>query len=344
MSSRAHCQYRFITMQNCFYAHLPYLMQDDAATAVNQSSTVNLLDFNTEECQSTNTHLLTFTIPDHRDLDTSLELNRQLHATLRRKQEEISALKDANAQLRKLAKQAEHNSTILDVLTTSYQKKSVSHPTHVTTLSPKTHAETTEGHSTGSQHSWISLLTQDEQSDPSYTASTTSTSTDTLTPSSGVKRQLWSSWSDLLCEDAGNVNCRDDPKDTSLDYQSGSKRPRLDDELVQLDLEHLEAQLDQNEWTPQPPGEDSALTSNLEVSPKELITERVNIFGAFRGLQVVTETPFLKSDVGEKKSASFRISIRDHSTVKTKVFPHGKAFTSHTPSGSCRFLWVPNDD
>ncbi len=42
-------------------------------------------------------------------------LSLQLHATLRRKQEEIFALKETNAQLRNLAKQTEHYATILDV-------------------------------------------------------------------------------------------------------------------------------------------------------------------------------------------------------------------------------------
>lgn len=42
-------------------------------------------------------------------------LSPQLHATLRRKQEEISALKEANAQLRNLAKQTDHYATLLDV-------------------------------------------------------------------------------------------------------------------------------------------------------------------------------------------------------------------------------------
>jgi len=39
----------------------------------------------------------------------------QLHATLRRKQEEISTLKETNAQLRSLAKQTEHYAILLDV-------------------------------------------------------------------------------------------------------------------------------------------------------------------------------------------------------------------------------------
>lgn len=44
-----------------------------------------------------------------------VRLSPQLHATLRRKQEEISALKEMNAQLRSLAKQTEHYATLLDV-------------------------------------------------------------------------------------------------------------------------------------------------------------------------------------------------------------------------------------
>lgn len=202
---------------------------------------------------------------------------------------------------------------------------------------PERNTEITEAHSTGSQHSWLSLLTQEDQSEPSYASLTESTSIDTT---SGVKRQLWSSWSDLLCDEAGG--------DDAEDYET-SKRIRLDDELVELDLEQLEAQLDQNKWTPQQLGGESDLTpdQSLEVSSKEQVTpvtERVNMFGAFRGLRVVTETPFVKSDLGETNGGCFRISIREHSTVKTKVLPHGKAFTSYTPGGSCRFLWVPSED
>ncbi|XP_051541553.1 multicilin-like [Myxocyprinus asiaticus] len=328
-------------MQTCFYTHLPYLM-DYAADPVNKIYTGDLLDF------SADTHLPPLEFPDDRDLNTSLELSRQLHATLRRKQEEISALRDKNTQLRKLATQAERCATILDALTTLSQRDSLLHFTPLRTLSQKTHAESTEGHSTGSEHSLFSLLTQEEQSDHSYTALTDSTSTETHSPTSGVKRQLWSSWHDLLSEDADGSTHRDDAEDTSLNWQSGSKRPRLDDELVELNLEHLKSQLDQDEWAPQQLTEDSALTQSLEVSSEGPIAERVNIFGAFHGLHVVAETPSVKSGLNtsgdREKGICFKISIREHSTVRTKVFPHGKAFTSRTPSGSCRFLWVPNED
>ncbi|XP_073686179.1 multicilin [Garra rufa] len=255
-------------------------------------------------------------------------LSLQLHATLRRKQEEISALKESNAQLRNLAKQTEHYTTILDALTTSFQSNSVSHCTP---------ARPTGDHS--SEHSWISLLTQNDPSDPSSTALSNPTTTDIETQTSGVKRQLWSSWNDLLCEDA---------EDTSLTCPSSSKQPRLESELVQLDLEHLKAQLDQDEQAPQQIREDSDLTQNqsLEMSSEGLNAEKVKIFGAFQGLQVVTATPSVISDLnmsGGDGKVCFKTAIRDHSTVKTKVFPHGKAFTSHTPTGSCRFLWVPNE-
>ncbi|KAF4108018.1 hypothetical protein G5714_010777 [Onychostoma macrolepis] len=196
-------------MQTCYYPQLPYLSQDHAALSANQSSTEDLLDFATDECQSTDTHLKTHedhTDLDH-DLDLSLELNRQLHATLGRKQEEISALKETNAQLRNLAKQTEHYTTILDALTTSFQRDSVSHCTPV---------RPTEDHS--SEHSWISLLTQEGPSDPSSTALTNSITTDKQRPTSGVKRQLWSSWNDLLCEDA---------EDTSLNFPPVPSSPGL---------------------------------------------------------------------------------------------------------------------
>ncbi|XP_050977457.1 multicilin isoform X1 [Labeo rohita] len=313
-------------MQTCYFPQLPYLMQDHAALSATQSSTEDVLDFATGECQPSHRHLMTH--EDHTDLDLSLELNRQLHAKLRRKQEEISALKETNSQLRNLAKQTEHYATILDALTTSFQRDSVSHCTL---------ARPTEDHS--SEHSWISLLTQEEPSDASSTALSKSTTADTESPTSGVKRQLWSSWNDLLCEDA---------EDTCLNCPASSKQPRLESELVQLDLEHLKAQLDQDEQAPQQLREDSDLTQNqsLEMSSEGLNVQRVNIFGAFHGFQVVTEIPSVIADLnisGDDGKVCFKTAIRDHSTVKTKVFPNGKAFTSHTPTGSCRFLWVPTE-
>ncbi|XP_059395354.1 multicilin isoform X1 [Carassius carassius] len=306
-------------MQSCCYPQLPYLTQERAALSANQSSAEDLLDFDTDECQSTDTHLRTN--EDH------TELNRQLHATLRRKQEEISALKETNAQLRNLAKQSENYATIIDALTSSFQRDSVSHCTPV---------RPTEDHS--SEHSWISLLTEEEPSDPLSLAFTNSSTTDKQSPTSGVKRQLWSSWNDLLCEDV---------EDNILNCPSSSKQPRLENELVQVDLEHLKAQLDQDEQAPQQLREDSGLTQNqiLEMSSGGLIAQKVNIFGVFHGLRVVTQTPSVISDLnmsGDDGKVCFKTAIRDHSTVKTKVYPNGKAFTSHTPSGSCRFLWVPN--
>ncbi|XP_051764235.1 multicilin [Ctenopharyngodon idella] len=299
-------------MQTCFCTQLSYFMQDNTASPAIQSPNKDLLDFATGECQSSVPHEVS------EQTDLSLQLP-QLHATLRRKQEEISTLMVANAQLRSLAKQTEHYTTLLDA---SFQRDLVSHCTSVSS---------TEDHS--SEHSWISLLTQEEPSDPSSTAITNSTTADTQSPTSGVKRQLWSSWNELLCEDAE-------------DCPSGSKRLSLDNELVQVDLEHLKAQLDQDERVPQQLIEDSTLTQNqsLEMSSEGLIAQRKNIFGSFHGLRVVTETPSIKSDLNMNgEVVCFKTAIRDHNTVKTKVFPHGKAFTSHTPSGSCRFLWVPNE-
>lgn len=133
-----------------------------------------------------------------------------------------------------------------------------------------------------------------------------------------------------------------------MNFPPSSKQPRLEKELVQIDLEHLKDQLDQEEQAPRQLSEDSGLTQNqiLQMSSGVLIAQRVNIFGAFHGLRVVTQTPSVISDLnmsGNDGKVCFKTAIRDHSTVKTKVFPHGKAFTSHTPSGSCRFLWVPNE-
>ncbi|NP_001313426.1 multicilin [Danio rerio] len=301
-------------MQTCFYTPLPCLM-DNAVTPVNQSYNEDLLSFATGEYQSTETHLMTHEVSNHTDLDLSLELNRQLHATLRRKQEEISALKETNAHLKNLTKQTEYYATILDALTTSFQTDS---------LSQCTNEWLNEDHSP--EHSWISLLTQEQPSDPSSTALTNS-SADTQSPASEVKQHLWSSWIDLLCGDAE-------------DCPTGSKRIRFDNELEQLDLKAQDQMVPEDVTKESTLAQDHHLTMSSE-------RQRVNIFGAFNGFQVFTETSTVKSDINISsdggKGLCFKTSIRDHSTVKTKVFPHGKAFTSHTLSGSCRFLWVPNE-
>lgn len=75
---------------------------------------------------------------------------------------------------------------------------------------------------------------------------------------------------------------------------------------------------------------------------ERLGSETVQVSGSFRGLQVSKAMPSATSDSWrDGRGTFFKTSVREHSTVRTKVFPHGKAFTSHTPDGGCRFLWIP---
>ncbi|KAK2823695.1 hypothetical protein Q7C36_020295 [Tachysurus vachellii] len=76
---------------------------------------------------------------------------------------------------------------------------------------------------------------------------------------------------------------------------------------------------------------------------EQLDSETVQVFGSFRNFQVLKASPCATSDLWrEGKRVFFKTSIREHSTVRTRRFPHGKTFTSHTPDGGCRFLWIPN--
>ncbi|XP_058492784.1 multicilin [Solea solea] len=71
----------------------------------------------------------------------------------------------------------------------------------------------------------------------------------------------------------------------------------------------------------------------------------VRMFGAFSGLQMsISKDNGLRPEGAEAEESvsSFRTSIRDHCTIRTQVFPHGRAFTSNTQEGGYRFRWVPN--
>lgn len=78
---------------------------------------------------------------------------------------------------------------------------------------------------------------------------------------------------------------------------------------------------------------------------ERLGSETVQVFGSFRGLGVLKAMPSANSDPWrDGRCTFFQTSVREHSTVRTRVFPHGKAFTSHTPDGGCRFLWIPKQN
>lgn len=121
------------------------------------------------------------------------------------------------------------------------------------------------------------------------------------TDTGGVKRQLWPSDESRCADSSGE--CPD-------------KKSRLDQEFYDQSCEHS--------------------------CSDDLGSETVQVFGSFRGLRILKATPSANSDPRrEGRCAFFKTSVREHSTVRTRVFPHGKTFTSHTPDGDCRFLWVP---
>ncbi|XP_066507649.1 multicilin [Hoplias malabaricus] len=122
----------------------------------------------------------------------------------------------------------------------------------------------------------------------------------------------------------------------STGENQGPKRLRLDQDRLQPDTDsNPETSLGLN-----PDPEHVSLPSAENSSPNPSGTTEVQVYGSFHGLKVVmTSEP---SDCREEEAVCFRTSIREHSTVRTNVFPHGKTFTSHTPDGSCRFLWVPH--
>ncbi|XP_038560286.1 multicilin [Micropterus salmoides] len=74
-------------------------------------------------------------------------------------------------------------------------------------------------------------------------------------------------------------------------------------------------------------------------------SETIRMYGVFSGLQTsISKDSSMTTDGAdpEESVASFRTSIREHCTIKTQVFPHGRAFTSRTQHGGYRFRWVPN--
>lgn len=80
-------------------------------------------------------------------------------------------------------------------------------------------------------------------------------------------------------------------------------------------------------------------------SSEHLGSDTVQVFGSFHSLQVLKPTPSVNSDLcREGRCTFFKTAIKEHSTVRTSVFPHGKTFTSHTPDGGCRFLWIPKQN
>ncbi|XP_033828349.1 multicilin [Periophthalmus magnuspinnatus] len=66
----------------------------------------------------------------------------------------------------------------------------------------------------------------------------------------------------------------------------------------------------------------------------------IRTFGSFSGLQTCFSNTSEKTEA--EKGSSFKVSVREHGTIKTQVFAHGHAFTTRTQRGGYCFRWVPN--
>lgn len=123
------------------------------------------------------------------------------------------------------------------------------------------------------------------------------------------------------------------------------KRLKLELDLLQQSSKQLSSDSERSDQVPPKSAEDSpSHKANLS---RLLNAEMIQVYGAFHGLKVVVARHHVTSDLSDKgaeEAMCFKTSIRDHSTVRTNVFPHGKTFTSLTPDGSCRFLWVPDQN
>ncbi|XP_035391641.1 multicilin [Electrophorus electricus] len=333
-------------MQACSCTHLPCLEQENGTCS---GVTFDFVSASwTDSCEV----LKMEPMPSH--LDSAVELNRQLHASLQRKQEEISALKQRNAQLKELARQTEHYNITLDTSTVQAQESRVCasrcgcvrHPVGVR-VTPR-------------------VCASRPGSACSYSPSASATPWRCMTPEhpllsslpanselEGRPRAAWSkppSMEDRPARDRArrhhtpSPNSTDsswgDPGQTGVFCPPDAKRLKQNGAVHELDSEPalchaqpfqhapLQSRDEGPDRHPPPPG-----------------TDLVQLFGAFHGLQVMTTALPLGSDLSVdcrgEEGVCFKTSIRDHNTIRTMVFPHGKTFTSHTPDGGCRFLWVP---
>ena len=83
----------------------------------------------------------------------------------------------------------------------------------------------------------------------------------------------------------------------------------------------------------------SAATTGARIQQE---SETIRMYGSFSGLQTSISKDSSVTAEPEESVSSFRTSVREHSTIRTQVFPHGRAFTSRTQQGGYRFRWVPN--
>ncbi|XP_030623768.1 LOW QUALITY PROTEIN: multicilin [Chanos chanos] len=326
-------------MQACYYTQLPSCLLPDEQFISVDSSDVQRLGHE---------------VHNQQNLDYALKLNRQLHVTLRQKQEEISALREKNAQLKELARQTQHYASILEALTPSAEECStLSHSQSVDqALSHPAHREQTDLQSSApkpcEKTDWLSLvLSHTEQSDGLYTDPSDHPGTKTPHTNNSVKRLFQG----VISDSSDTSDGGGDGEKISMSPKRDTKRPKLDPELFQLDLEQLNQITEQAERDPVQ-SDCNALVNQQDQngahSSTGQSTVNVNLCGSLHGLNVVTATSPINSGytecTGSGTGMCFKTSIRDHSTVRTQVFPNGRTFTSHTPNGGCRFLWIPTQN
>ncbi|XP_076875914.1 multicilin [Brachyhypopomus gauderio] len=330
-------------MQTCYYTHLPYLEQENGSYSGDESSLDITFDFASASWteQPVRTASSEAVALEAVELDSVLQLNRELHFSLQRKQEEISALKLENEHLKDQAKQT-HFNIILHAFTLQAEEASVC-------VSHQDSAQTTRSHKPGGMAApWCftpseqprlsSLRTNIELEGGPHPA--VSPSTGAMLAGDRVRRQLWPSHH-IPSPGLANSPWGEDPWQIDLSCSPDAKRLKFQQELHELASEQLQGQSQQDLL--QSTGEPSL--SRTPPPPQLPSMDAVRVFGAFHGIQVVTATQPINSDLRadcrEEEGVCFKTSIKEHSTIRTRVFPHGKTFTSHTPDGGCRFLWFP---
>ncbi|XP_063067200.1 multicilin [Engraulis encrasicolus] len=240
------------------------------------------------------------------NLDGAMEVNRQLHTALQRKQDEISALRERNAQLKELVRQAEQLAQIINKRPPSLDKHQW---------------EYTAVHNTQHEENYYSSMLNNTPTDQACgfpSDSGLSSQLGSASPLAGLKRCLWPYQED---------------DDATLSFLDEAKRRKVDGEPLQTELQQY---LQDIEWDLQQSKADSKDQTEAPTS------EAVNVYGVFHGLQIVRTSQSTDTDsssVGEPMC--FKTSIREHGTIRTHVLCTGTSFTSPTPSGGYRFLWIP---
>ncbi|XP_068560414.1 multicilin [Cebidichthys violaceus] len=187
-----------------------------------------------------------------RALGASIEVNHQLHETLRRRQEEVDSLQERNLPLRQLASRAKRLASVLERLMT------VREPPAREPATPR-----------GGNASPSPCKRQ--------------------RPDEGYETEPSDSVEDMLRDISTRCNA----------VLHGTRPPRE--------------------------------------------PEAVRMHGAFSGLRTsVSGGSAADGAEPDESVSSFRTSVREHCTMRTRVFPHGRAFTSRTQRGGYRFRWVPD--